>query len=489
MNKLFHHLQQSTAPAFHFGDHTRTFADLFHRGARYAAALQSLGVTPGDRVVVLLHRSLDLIDILVGHHRLGAIHVPVNHRYGPREIAHIIADADPSVVVTEPALATKLPDLDLPILQVGPSLDALIDAAPPFQPVDLHDDDPALFIYTSGTTGPSKGVIHTYATIVAGIDALTREWRFTPDDHLILALPLFHVHGLCIGVHGTLLRGNQTTLLPDFDPTAVATALGDQGTIFMGVPTMHHALLEAMEEDPQLARAISRARLLTSGSAALPRALFQRIHELTGLEVLERYGMSETLLTLTNPYDGPRQPGTVGRPIDGVEARVVDDDGEPVPDGEPGALEVRGPCITPGYWRLPDKTADAFTPDGFFRTGDVVTRSPDGVFSILGRQSVDIIKSGGFKISAREIEETLLTHPDIRACAVIGVPHEKWGQSITAAIVPSPSATPRTSDAWLSLLRHHVAQQLADYKRPSSVLLLDKLPRNALGKVQKHRLI
>ncbi|MEO1339460.1 MAG: AMP-binding protein, partial [Myxococcota bacterium] len=302
--------------------------------------------------------------------------------------------------------------------------------------------DPALMIYTSGTTAKSKGVVLSYEAIVANMEALTSLWGWSAADELVLALPLFHVHGLCIGVYGSILHGMPMRLLPAFDPTEVVEGIEAGGTIFMGVPTMYRRLVEHLERSPDAAAACRRARLFTSGSAPLSPDLFNRFEACTAHQIVERYGMSETLITLSNRIDVSRQPGVVGRPVPGVEVRIVDDCGELVSDGELGELEVKGAGLLTEYWGRPDETEKAFR-DGWFRTGDVVVRDDEGMYRIAGRKSVDIIKSGGFKISAREIEDVIRDHSAVVDVAVVGLADEEWGQSIAAAVVRAePASTP-----------------------------------------------
>ncbi len=502
---LFNHLNNRRDElAFAIDDRQLTFGELDDRALRYAAGLAQLGIEKGDRVVTILDSSLELVEILVGHHRLGAVHVPVNTRYRKEELTHIIDDARPAAVVVGAGLAARkivgeleLPDSVRNVIVVGNttltahelSFSEVAKNKPLAGLPELDDQDLALFIYTSGTTGPSKGVEHTYSSVVSGIDALTRHWQWTPKDRLVLALPLFHVHGLCIGIHGTLIRGNDTIIHQRFDPAKVARAIGRGGTIFMGVPTMHTRLVAAMDNDPELAEAMSNARLITSGSAALREDIFRRYEELTGQRILERYGMSETMLTISNPYEGERRRGSVGFPVPGTEVRIADEEDKPLGPGEVGEIQVRGPSVMRSYWGLPEKTACQFTVDRFFRTGDVGRRDKDGYIYIVGRRSVDIIKSGGFKISAREIEGVLRRHPDIDDVGVVGLPDEEWGQRIAAAIVPANGII-RTSEQWASQLATLCEEHLADFKRPREFFTYsDGLPRNALGKVQKHRII
>lgn len=515
VDELFHHLRFSTEEsAFHCQEQSLSFGELYRRGNRYGVLLEHLGVQKGDRVLSLLPSSLGVPEFVVGHLQLGVIHVPVNTNYRELELAHIITDAAPKVILVGAQEESReiLARMTLPaevekVLVVGgnafqgrpkeESLDALLDTlerATKLEPSgfnekrELFDDDLALFIYTSGTTGPSKGVQHTYGSIATGIGELTTLWQWTPRDRLVLALPLFHVHGLGIGIYGTLLKGNQTEILPRFTPFSVGAAFKRGGTIFMGVPTMHHRLVQAMEEDHGLAKEISKARLITSGSAALRPALFRRYQELTGLSVLERYGMSETLLTFSNPYEvEKRRIGSVGFPLPSIEYKVVDEQGEPVGPDEPGELLLRGPSVTPGYWRLPEKTKEAFDDEGYFRTGDVATVDEEGYLSLQGRKSVDIIKCGGYKISAREIEEALQELPGIAAIAVVGIPDREWGERIVAAIVAEEDLRDLSPQEWLTRLQ---SPGLASFKIPREVLLYPQgLPRNALGKIQKHRII
>ena len=511
IEKLFFHMEKRPeAEGFFLEGKGCRFGELDQRACRYAAGLQSRGVEKGDRVVSIQESGLEVVEVLVGHHRLGAIHVPVNTRYREKEIGHILEDARPKAVVVGASMEARrvLSEIEMPasvefvvvvddgeegatgleipgVEEVG--YEALIQEGERVglkRPL-LFDQDRALLIYTSGTTGPSKGVEHTFGSVVAGIDALTKLWEWSERDRLVLALPLFHVHGLCIGIHGTLLRGNQAEIHRGFDAEKVAGAVGAGGTIFMGVPTMHARLVAAMEEEEGLAQAMSRARLITSGSAALRPDLFRRYEELTGHRVLERYGMSETMLTISNPYRGERRAGAVGFAVPGTTVRIVDEEGEEVKAGELGEVQVRGPSVTRGYWGQKEKTDEAFTEDGFFRTGDVGMVDDDGYILLRGRASVDIIKSGGFKISAREIEEVLQEHGEVEEIAIVGLSDPSWGERIAAAVVPA-AGVEKSKEEWLEALED---RRLASFKRPRQVeIFKEGLPRNALGKVQKHKI-
>ncbi|WP_203784548.1 AMP-binding protein, partial [Asanoa ferruginea] len=336
-------------------------------------------------------------------------------------------------------------------------------------------ETPALVLYTSGTTGKPKGVPMTRDAIAACLDGLAAAWDWTADDRLVHALPLYHVHGLVLGVLGALRTGSRLHHTGRPLPDLLAQACG---TLYFAVPTIWHRVAAA----PEAARQLRTARLLVSGSAALPAGVFAAIEELTGQAPVERYGMTETLITVATRADGHRQPGAVGVPIKGVETRLVDDHGEPGKhDGTtPGALEIRGATVFEGYLGRPDATAASFTADGWFRTGDVATIDGDGVHRIVGRASTDLIKTGGYRVGAGEIEDALLTHPGVKEAAVVGRPDDDLGQRIVAYVV----ADGADQDA----LIRHVATTLSAHKRPREVVFVAELPRNALGKVQKHRL-
>jgi acyl-CoA synthetase (AMP-forming)/AMP-acid ligase II len=493
------------------GARSYTYAELDAQARAHAAGLRVLGLERGARVAVLAEPRVESIIALLAHYRAGLVQVPINTRYREAEVAHILIDSGATAILTDaagievldaaarehPALAhVQRIQLDDVALRPGDHGFAAVaaQAGPDGGPDDRSDEphagaDTALLIYTSGTTGRSKGVALSMSAVVGGIRSLTELWGWRPDDVLVLALPLFHVHGLGIGVHGGLLHGLTIELLPRFSAAAVIDAIERGGTIFMGVPTMYRMLLEHLDARPEDARVLARARLFTAGSAALPAADFERFAELTGHRILERYGMSETLLTLSNPADGERRPGSVGLPVPGFEVRLVDDDGQDCAPGVPGELAVRGVGLMTGYWNQPEATQSAFR-DDWFMTGDVAARDPDGYVRILGRRSVDIIKSGGFKISAREIEEVIAEHPAVVEVAVLGLADPKWGQKIAAVVVPAPGH-PLAGDP-ARLLRELVqltGARLADYKKPRALAVVTALPRNVLGKIQKAQLV
>ncbi len=345
--------------------------------------------------------------------------------------------------------------------------------------------DPALIVYTSGTTGAPKGAVMPRRAITSNLDALADAWAWTADDVVAHGLPLFHVHGLVLGILGPLRRGGTAMHLGRFSPEAVTEALAGEATMLFGVPTMYRRLADAAEESPELARALGRARLLVSGSAALPAAEHARIERLTGRSVVERYGMTETLMNTAIRADGEPAPGTVGPAVTGVEVRLVDDDGAEldVHDDETiGELHVRGPNVFLGYLNRPEATAEALR-DGWFVTGDMATRGANGYIRLVGRRATDLIKSGGYKIGAGEIEGSLREHPAVADAAVTGEPDDDLGERVVAWVVLRDGATVEEGE-----LADHVAGQLAPHKRPRVVHLLDDLPRNEMGKVQKKRL-
>ncbi len=503
IDKLWHHLRaRPSALAFEEDQgQAWTFGQLHERARRYAASLVSLGVKRGDRVASVLESSAALVAVMLGHYLLGVVHVPINTRYGAVEVEHILQDSGAVAVVVDESLGARElvssmalpPSLRFRVVRGQArtdegelALEALMEAAPFEGEPESGDEDPALFIYTSGTTGRSKGVVLPFRAVVANIDALTTLWQWTEQDRLVLALPLFHVHGLCIGVHGTLLKGCTTELHRRFEPKKVGEAVGRGGTIFMGVPTMYVRLTRALDETPSLGPVLAGARLFTSGSAALAADVFERFEAHTGHRILERYGMSETLLTLSNPYEPQkRKPGTIGFAVPSGQVQVVDENGERCGPGQIGQIVVRGDSLMTGYWNAPQKTAQSMR-EGWFLTGDVARYDDEGYVVHVGRSSVDIIKSGGYKISAREIEECIALHPEVDEVAVVGMPDAEWGERIVAAVVPCGEHRERAW--WAAALKDFLAQRLADYKRPRAVFVLDGLPRNALEKLQKHRI-
>ncbi|RMG94055.1 MAG: acyl-CoA synthetase [Deltaproteobacteria bacterium] len=455
-----------------------TGGDLLRRSANIACALERRG-PKGSRALVPAWPTAETVAALVGAMRAGWIAVPLGLRYRAREILHVVRDCRPAATVGPPHPAWP------EVVAAEPAAPAPLEPAEDRTKAPVDPQDPAtpcLVVYTSGTTGRSKGAVHTQRSVFGAMGVLARAWGFGPDDVLAHTLPLHHVHGLCIGIFATLASGVTVRLAERFDPAAVVAAFEAGATLYCGVPTQYVRLLEHLEAHPDAARVLARARLFTSGSAALPVRVFEAFENRTGHRILERYGMTETMITLSNPLDGPRVPGTVGYPLPGFEIRV-----EPSTDPEmagAGELLVRGLGLFAEYYGAPEATADAFTGDGFFRTGDLVRRDPDGRVRIVGRISADIIKTGGFKVAAPEIEAVLLDDPRVAEAAVFGVPDDAYGEAIAAAVVLRPDAfgLEGIGDALVA----RCAEQLAGYKKPRHLLVLDGLPRNAMGKVQKH---
>ncbi|AIG80001.1 Hypothetical protein AJAP_35970 [Amycolatopsis japonica] len=456
--------------ALRFGDTSLTYADVAAIAGTLARDL------PAGRVAVWatpsVHTSVAVIAALLA----GVPAIPLNPKIGERELAHILTDSEPVLVLAEPGA-------DLPTGLDGlPRRDIVLEGAPVALPAEPDAETPALIVYTSGTTGPPKGVVLPRRAIATTLDALEDAWAWTADDVLVHGLPLFHVHGLILGILGPLRRGGSVRHLGRFSTEGVARELATGATMMFGVPTMYHRIAGEVGEDPSLAKALSSARLLVSGSAALPVHDHQRITAATGRRVIERYGMTETLMNTSIRADGEHVPGTVGVPLRGVDLRLVDEAGEPVEEVETvGEIQVRGPNLFTEYLNRPDATEAAFD-DGWFRTGDMATRDAAGYVKIVGRKATDLIKSGGYKIGAGEIENALMEHPGVAEVAVTGEPDDDLGERIVAWVVPE-GERPAESE-----LADHVSRLLSPHKRPRVVRYLEALPRNDMGKVMKRAL-
>ena len=480
--------------ALRFGARSLTYGQL-------ASATRALGerVRAAGRVAVWATPALETAVAVVAALEAGVAAVPLNPKSGEQELGHILSDSAPTVVLAAPEdeLPLALRGLERVDVEVSGAVAELpapsVTESPSPAPTDedpaptLTDEDPALVVYTSGTTGPPKGAVIPRRAIATTLDALADAWRWTGDDVLVHGLPLFHVHGLVLGILGPLRRGGSVRHLGRFSTEGVARELNGGATMLFGVPTMYHRIAQSLPEEPELAKALGRARLLVSGSAALPVHDHQRITAATGQRVIERYGMTETLMNTSVRADGEPRPGTVGVPLPGVELRLVEEDGSPITsyDSETvGEIQVRGPNLFTGYLNRPDATEAAFTADGWFRTGDMAVREADGYVRIVGRKATDLIKSGGYKIGAGEIENALLEHPGVREAAVTGEPDADLGERIVAWVVPADPQSPPSAEE----LADHVAGRLAPHKRPRVVHHLDALPRNDMGKIMKRAL-
>jgi malonyl-CoA/methylmalonyl-CoA synthetase len=446
----------------------RSAAELERSSRVVAARLHRAGLRPGDRMLVSASTSTTLVMAYLGALRLGLVVVPLNTAYRRPEIAHVVADASPRAALVDDReragwiregagdAIVVAPEVDLPD---GPAPD--LDGSGP--------EDPALICYTSGTTGAAKGALLRHGNMLASAEALRLAWRWTESDRLVLALPLFHLHGLGVGLHGTLLAGGSAVLLPRFDVDAVLDAgRRHHASLFFGVPTMYSRLTASSR-----AGELGRLRLCVSGSAPLSPTVFEQVAAVSGQRVLERYGMTETLMNVSNPYEGERRPGTVGLPLPGVELRLASR-----PQGE---ILVKGPNVFSGYWRAGAATAAAFDEEGWFHTGDVGEWDEAGYLRIVGR-SRELIITGGFNVYPREVEEVLLSHPSVSEAAVVGTPSEEWGEIVTAYVVAN-HPRPDTAD-----LLELAAERLAAFKRPRLVRYVDALPRNAMGKVRRDQL-
>jgi malonyl-CoA/methylmalonyl-CoA synthetase len=459
------------AVALEFQAAAYTFGDLDARSNRLAQLLRRRGVETGDRLCVYLVNCVEMIDIYLACAKLGVIFVPINILYRGREIAHILSDAEPVAVVANGEVPSALP------VWTPAELSAAAANLPNERPsLALDGDTPAGIIYTSGTTGASKGAMLTHNNFAANAISLLASWQITAADRFLLALPLFHVHGLGNGLHCWLASGCRMRLLERFEHHKAASEFLDfRPTLFFGVPTIYVRLLEIPEAD---ARRIGAAmRLFVSGSAPLSAQVFEEFRSRFGHAILERYGMSENMMNMSNPYLGERRPGSVGLPLPGVSVRLLDPEGRPVADGETGEVYLKGSNVFPGYWRREEATRAAFV-DGYFRTGDLAVRSPDGYYSLCGRKS-DLIISGGFNIYPREIEEFLEEQEGVSEAAVTARPDRVRGEVPVAYIVVSKPIAPADLEA---ICR----EKLASFKVPREFIVVDKLPRNALGKVQKH---
>jgi malonyl-CoA/methylmalonyl-CoA synthetase len=465
------------------------YADMIALSGRYAKALQVLGLKPGDRLVAQVEKSPQALVLYLGAIRAGAIFLPLNSAYTASEVDYFLRDSEPKILVCDPARREDLAKVAASagvgaVETLGPDGGGSLpsrcnDHAPSFEDIDRAANDLAAILYTSGTTGRSKGAMLTHGNLASNAEALVAVWRFSPQDVLLHALPIYHTHGLFVAVNTMLLCGGKIIFLPKFDP-AECLALMPRASVMMGVPTFFTRLLR---RDNLSRESTAHMRLFISGSAPLlaetQRAWLQR----TGHVILERYGMTETGMNASNPYEGERRAGTVGFPLPGVELRITNPEtGKPLSQGETGVIEVRGPNVFKGYWRNPEKTAQEFRSDGFFITGDLGQIDADGYVHIVGRAK-DLVITGGLNVYPKEVETEIDALPGVIESAVVGLAHEDFGEAVAAIVVPAPGASLDEQS-----VQEALTKKLGRFKVPKRVLFVDELPRNAMGKVQKNLL-
>jgi len=494
LEKLSSHAQQTPDKiAIEFLDpplQTLTYAELDQEITRTMHWLHHLGLRAGDRLALQLPKTLDFILLHLAAMRVGAITLPLNPAYSLDELDYFLRDSEASLFFADSATQDRLTSIvsAIPNLQTL-WLDPISNLQSPISNYSITQlpisnlqspisTSPAFMIYTSGTTGRPKGAVLTHANLTAQTEALHQAWGWQADDILLHVLPLFHVHGLFVALHSALYAGATTLFFRQFDARRTLQTLVERRcTVFMAVPTIHRRLLDV----PDAASFdLTHMRLMTSGSDRLPDEVFMGFQETFGYTLLERYGMTETGMNLSNPLNGERRMGSVGLPLPGVEARIVHPETEEsLPDGVVGMVQVRGPHVFSGYWRQPEKTSEAFTPDGWLRTGDLGFREPDGYFTLQGR-SKDLIITGGLNVYPPEVERVLAEHPAVAANAVIGCPDPEWGEQIVAVVVLQAGMDVNEGE-----LLEYCRAKLARYKIPRRVVFVSELPRNAMGKVQK----
>lgn len=463
-----------------------THQDFLSTSAQIANVTAQIGLKPGDRVAVQVEKSPEALALYAACAQGGLVLLPLNTAYTADELSYFIENSGASLIVCDERSEEKLGDV---AKSLGAQIETLnadgtgtlmaqAEVMPAsFATVDREGGDLAAFLYTSGTTGRSKGAMLTQDNLLSNARTLVKEWRFTPDDVLLHALPIFHTHGLFVATNVVLAAGSSMIFMPKFDLDQIIARMPD-ATTMMGVPTFYTRLLGDARFTKDLA---AQMRLFVSGSAPLLAETHVQFEERTGHRILERYGMTETNMNTSNPFDGERRAGTVGFPLPGVELKITNpDNGETLPDGAVGQIEVRGPNVFKGYWQMPEKTAAELREDGFFITGDLGKIDEDGYVHIVGRNK-DLIISGGYNIYPKEIELVLDDQPGVLESAVIGVPHPDFGETVLGVIVPENGTTPDT-DAMMEAVRH----SLARFKHPRKLVVLEELPRNTMGKVQKN---
>jgi len=465
---------------------TYTYADMIVESGRLATYMTDLGARQGDRVTVQLEKSPQLVFLYIACLRAGLVYHPLNTAYQKSELAYFLGNAEPRIVVCTQASQTLFASLvkETTVEHVltmgadnsGSLLDGAAECSELFDTVVCQCDDLAALLYSSGTTGRPKGIMLSHGNLASNGKTLVEQWGFSSEDRLLHVLPVFHVHGLFVAIHCVLLSGASLCWLDRFDVPSAMKFL-PQCSVMMGVPTYYTRLLA----EPEFGRrSCANMRLFVSGSAPLLEETFVDFHARTGHTIIERYGMTETNMNTSNPLEGERRASTVGPALPGVEVRVVDSNGVDAPAGEKGDLQVRGPNVFQGYWRMPEKTREDFTADGFFNTGDKASISLDGYVSIVGR-SKDMVICGGLNVYPKEIEQLLDNMDGVHESAVIGVPHPDFGEAVVAVIVPGPDSTIKEADV-IAFCK----SQIANFKVPKHVFTIEELPRNAMGKVQKN---
>ncbi|QKD00754.1 malonate--CoA ligase [Mesorhizobium loti] len=465
-----------------------SYGDMLARSAQLAHALLQLDVEPGDRVAVQVEKSPEALLLYLACVRAGAVFLPLNTAYTLTELGYFFEDATPRIIVCDPARSVDIGRMVEPSGAVVVTLDrngrgSLADQASrqssEFHDVERGADDLAAILYTSGTTGRSKGAMLSHENLASNARVLVDQWRFTPSDALIHALPIFHTHGLFVATNVILMAGASMLFEQKFDPARIVSLL-PCATALMGVPTFYTRLLQQEGLDREATKNI---RLFVSGSAPLLAETHKAWRERTGHAILERYGMTETNMNTSNPYDGERRAGTVGFPLPGVSLRIADpDNGKPLVQGEVGMIEVKGPNVFSGYWRMPEKTRAEFRADGFFISGDLGRVDADGYVHIVGRGK-DLIISGGYNIYPKELESEIDALAGVLESAVIGVAHPDFGEGVTAVVVRTPASQITGAE-----ILGAIAERVAKYKHPKRVIFVDELPRNTMGKVQKNLL-
>ena len=465
---------------------TLSYADLMELSGQLANVLTDLGVQPGDRVAAQVEKSAEALMVYLAALRAGAVYLPLNTAYTAGEIRYFLGDAEPTLFICRPELAEQMAalaaEVGVPRVETlgqdgdGSLMDKVRAASPDFVDVPRGRDDLAAILYTSGTTGRSKGAMLSHGNLASNAAALCETWRFTAEDRLLHALPIFHTHGLFVATNVTLMAGSSLILLPSFKADEIIRLL-PRATVMMGVPTFYTRLLARPDFTREL---VGHMRLFVSGSAPLSAETHKEFQSRTGHAILERYGMTETNMNTSNPYDGDRIPGSVGFPLPGVEIRIADPQtGQVLPQGEVGVIEIRGPNVFKGYWRMPEKTKEEFRDDGFFISGDLGCIDARGYIYIVGRAK-DLIISGGFNVYPAEVEAAIEALPGVAECAVVGVPHPDFGEGVVAVVVPKPGAKLGERG-----LQKALTNELAKYKQPKRIYITESLPRNAMGKVQK----